>query len=89
MQKMQKLPNTDAIPGGYLGTHMSDRCRTNTSVMRIVQAGEWKVVWGSLRGTCNVNSASDNNVSILNIFHDLCWYSETMGHECMKETSFV
>ena len=83
------MPDTGAIPGGYLDNHMSDCCGTNTSVMRIVHTGEWNVVWGSAHDTCNLNSTSENDMPIFNIFHDLCWYSETLGHEGMKQTSFI
>ena len=69
--------------------YMTDRYRTDTSLMRIVQAGEWNAVWGSPRGTCNVNSTSEHDMPVFDIFHDLYLYSETMGHECMKQTSFV
>ena len=85
MQKLhKKMLNTDAIPGGYLGIHVPDRYRTNMSVMGIVPAGKWNAVRGLPRGTCNVNNTSENDVPIFGIFHDLYWYSKTMGHECMK-----
>ena len=51
--------NTDAISGGYLGNHMSDSYRTNTSVMRTVHAGEWNVFLGWPRGTFRVNSTRE------------------------------
>ena len=51
----------------------------NTSVMRIVHAGEWNVVSESLRGTCSVDSTSENIMSIFGIFHDLYWFSKKLS----------
>ena len=33
--------------------------------------------------------APPKNMPIFDIFQDLYWHSETKGHECMKQTSFV
>ena len=44
---------------------------------------------GITTSTCKVNGSSANNMPIFDIFRDLYWYSETMGHECMKQTSLV
>ena len=30
---------------------------------------------------CSINSTSDNYISTFDLFHDLCLYSETMGHK--------
>ena len=67
--------------------YMFDRYRTNASVKRIVHAGNWNVFWGSPRGTWGVDSTSENNLSIYDIFHDIYWYSVTIYVTWIHETN--
>ena len=85
--KLKKVPSTLAIPGGYLDNHMPDRYGTNTNVMRILHAGERSAVSVSPSGAFSIKALP--KMSLFGIFHDLCSYSETMGHECMKQISFA
>ena len=65
MQNVQKVTGTGKIPGGYLHNRISKRFGANTSVTKILHAGEWNVEWGSPCGTCSVNRTSENNMSII------------------------
>ena len=54
--KLQKVPSTVEIPGGYLDDHMHDHHETNTNVMRILHAGERSAVSVSPSGAFSIKA---------------------------------